>query len=146
MFILTNQNVSTRVFRFIKKISGRERRILKEVRLSFKQLVLLSLAFLGRFIFIGSALFFLIGTTGRSNFEMFPVVLGIFALSWLLGYVTLLAPGGLGVVELSLASLLSLYIPFTTAAVVAVTFRILLFLTEAIFLGISFLFLKRETD
>lgn len=146
MFILTNQNVSTYAIRFIKKVSGREGRILKEVRLSFRELVPLSLAFLGRFIFIGGALFFLINATGISNFEMFPIVVGIFAFSWLLGYIILFAPGGLGVVEISLASLLSLYIPFTTAAVVAVTFRILLFFAEAIFLGISFLFLKREAD
>lgn len=76
------------------------------------------------------------------DFSLLPVFIGMFSLSWLLGYITLLAPAGLGVTEMSLTALLSLYIPFSLAAVLAIAFRVALVGTEIMFLLVAFLFVK----
>lgn len=62
---------------------------------------------------------------------------GIYAFSWLIGYFTLIAPGGLGVTEVSLAYFLSIYaqIPLSVASGIALVFRFVLTLAEmAVFL------------
>lgn len=66
-------------------------------------------------------------------------IVGMYALSWLIGYVTLIAPGGVGVTEGSLAALLSLYVAFPLASVVAVGFRVVLTIVELITLAVVLL-------
>lgn len=66
-------------------------------------------------------------------------IVGMYALSWLIGYVTLIAPGGVGVTEGSLAALLSLYAAFPLASVVAVGFRVVLTIVELITLAVVLL-------
>ena len=55
----------------------------------------------------------------------FPVVTGIFAIAWVAGFVSLLTPSGLGVMEGTLALLLGFYFPLYMATVIALLTRLL---------------------
>ncbi len=55
----------------------------------------------------------------------FPVVTGIFAIAWVVGFVSLLTPSGLGVVEGTLTLLLSFYLPLYVAIIIALLTRLL---------------------
>ncbi len=71
---------------------------------------------------------------------------GIYAFSWLIGYLTIIAPGGLGVTEVSLAYFLSIYaqIPLSLASGIALAFRFLLTIAEmSVFLVLVSLKLKK---
>lgn len=85
------------------------------------------------FLVNGAALTFLFGATGH------PVVLtsllvfsGMYAFSWAVGYLTFLAPGGLGVSDATLAGLLTLYVPPAEAAVLALLMRIVVSFSEIV--------------
>jgi len=136
MFLM-NAKFTAIVVNGIKKITKKEGKILTEIKLPARWIVPLLLSFFFKFVFIGTALFFLIRLSVPFDISLLPIVIGAFALSWLLGYVVVFAPGGLGITEVSLASLLVSYMPFSGAAVIVVVFRILLLAAEAVFLGIS---------
>lgn len=55
----------------------------------------------------------------------FPVVTGIFAIAWVVGFVSLLTPSGLGVMEGTMALLLGLYFPLYIATIIALLTRLL---------------------
>lgn len=145
IFSLANPKIATGAARIIKKLTGREGKLLSEIHLPLYWLIPLAVLFFARFFFTGGALFFLTNIAAPLGWEFFFVIIGIYSLSWLLGYVAVFAPGGLGVVEVSLAALLSLYIPFALASIIAIVFRLALLLAEAVFLGIAFLVFKTRS-
>jgi len=55
----------------------------------------------------------------------FPVVTGIFAIAWVAGFVSLLTPSGLGVMEGTLTLLLGFYLPLYMATIIALLTRLL---------------------
>lgn len=55
----------------------------------------------------------------------FPVVTGIFAIAWVAGFVSLLTPSGLGVMEGTLTLLLGFYLPLYMATIIALVTRLL---------------------
>lgn len=57
---------------------------------------------------------------------------GMYALTWLLGYVTIVSPGGLGVADASLAGLLAAQIAASVGSAVALLYRILLLVSEVV--------------
>ncbi|MBI4039338.1 flippase-like domain-containing protein [Candidatus Daviesbacteria bacterium] len=82
------------------------------------------------FLLNGLSLVFLIYAFGYLSEISFWQVVGIFSLSWLIGYLTVFAPAGLGVTEVSLAYLLSFFIPFPSAVLISIIFRLLLIVAE----------------
>lgn len=144
IILLTNQKVINRAVALIAKVKGKREAVLRDIRIPPVWLPVLITAFLARFLVIGSALFFLTRLVLPLDLSLLPIFIGVFSLSWLLGYITLLAPAGLGVTEVSLTALLSLYIPFSIAAVLAIAFRVALVGTEIIFLLVAFLFIKER--
>jgi glycosyltransferase 2 family protein len=66
-----------------------------------------------------------------------PQLIGAFSLSWLIGYVTLFAPGGLGVREVLLAVLLSSFFKSDEIAIYAAIHRVLWVLAEVLLGGLS---------
>lgn len=138
---LSNKSVLQKVLILLAKAMGKQA-AQKDVELSIRWILPLAIVFAGKFIFFGFALFFLAKPILALDPQMLPVFIGIAAFSWLLGYIAVFAPGGLGVTELSLASLLSVYMPFSLAAVVALAFRVFLLIFEALFLGLAFIFLR----
>ena len=108
-----------------------------QLSLSLKDTLLIFPYFLLNFILNGIALFFLSAAiTGNFNLSL-PSLIGFYALAWVIGYVTILSPGGIGVTEVSLAFLLGLQIPVAVASLVAVVYRFLLTIAELIVFSLS---------
>lgn len=68
---------------------------------------------------------------------------GFYASSWLIGYFSFFAPGGIGVADLTLAYLLSLSIPLSLASIVAVSYRFFLTIAELVVFAVA---LKIKND
>jgi glycosyltransferase 2 family protein len=61
-----------------------------------------------------------------------PAMIGVNALSFVIGYAVIVAPAGLGAKEVSLAALLALYVPPPVAALLAIAARLWTMAAEAI--------------
>lgn len=107
-----------------------------EIRpLPFRSIPVLLFSYLLQFVFGGLTLFFLSKMAIDLPINLYPVFIGIFAISWLLGYISFVSPSGIGIQELSLAGLLSIYMPFSIAIVVAIIFRVTLLIAELLTIG-----------
>jgi len=72
----------------------------------------------------GVAYHFLIRSIDSSPLPRFFVLAGIFSIAWVAGFVSLVTPAGLGVMEGTLAFLLSFYFPIHVATVIALWTRV----------------------
>lgn len=85
----------------------------------------------------GSAFFLLTKSVAEIDIKLLPLFIGFFASSYVVGYIALFAPGGLGVREGVLAYMLSYYVPLPVASLIAVVSRIWLTLGELACVGIA---------
>lgn len=85
------------------------------------QMSLWLVAWIGR----GVASFLLINSITFCTLSKLPVIVGMFAIAWVVGFVSVLTPSGLGVMEGSLTVLLSFYFPVYVAAIIALLTRLL---------------------
>ena len=88
---------------------------------SYKDILLVTLAWCGSWIIAGSAFFVLLlaiwpGTT----LAMLPLCIGIYAIAWDFGFVTFITPSGLGFRELAITVLFALSLPSVPVALVAI--------------------------
>lgn len=102
-------------------------------KFNFKGLVSVLPYFILNFLLNGFALFFLTKSIfpelGLENLLLFA---GIFAFSWVIGYLSFLTPAGLGVSDLLLTYLLSFQMPFALASTIALSYRVLLMIAELV--------------
>lgn len=129
--ILIHPTVSNWFIELIAKFTKREIKKFA-LTLSFGSTLNILIWFSINFLLNGLALSFLIKALGREvgimDFFMFS---GFYSISWVLGFISLIAPAGVGVSEVSLAYLLSLSgIPGTLAAAIALIYRFLLTVAE----------------
>lgn len=127
--VLNNTKTINYFLNIISKLTKKEQHIIK-ISLPLKWIPILLISYTLQFVVGGSVLFFLTRTAVDLSWSLYPLFIGIFASAWLLGYVTVFAPSGLGVQELSIAGLLSPYIPFSVAGVIAILFRLLMLASE----------------
>jgi uncharacterized membrane protein YbhN (UPF0104 family) len=85
----------------------------------------------------GVAQYFLIGSIYPSSIPSLPVLAGIFAISWVAGFLSLVTPSGLGVMEGTLALLLAFYFPAAVATVIALWTRLARTLVDLVCAGIA---------
>lgn len=90
-----------------------------------------------KFIAIGVSIFILLSIAAPLPLSSIPFVVGAYALSWIIGYLAIFAPGGIGVTELSLAGIMSIKFDFNLALVVAVSFRVILLASEFLLVAIA---------
>lgn len=108
--------------------------------LGFLDSLLMTFLSMSNFILNGIAIFLLLKAINISmRLEMIAVLSAFYALSWIIGYISVFAPGGIGVTEISLAYLLSGFMPFSSASLVALFYRFLLTMAEIL----VFLFVYR---
>ena len=98
--------------------------------------------YLVNFLLNGLSLFLLIRSLAPISWEVLPAVVGMYAFSWLVGYVTIIAPGGIGATELSLTFLLSFFVPAAVAVVAALLFRLLLIIAELVTFLVTMVMVK----
>lgn len=133
------------VINFISKVTKLEKlKLLTDMnKLSvINWLVLLSLLML-QFVIAGTMLFLLTTMIFPLSAEFLPYAIVIYTFSWLLGYIAFLAPAGLGVQELSMATLLSFYLPVGLAGGLAIAFRVVSMLVELIIFTFYSIVFKR---
>lgn len=102
----------------------------KNVKFKFRWLLLSSLTTFSQFIFAGVMLFCIVGSLTEISWQLIPFFAGIYAGAWILGYISFFAPGGLGIQEISMAGLLSLFVPMPVASLSAILFRFFLVIAE----------------
>ncbi len=101
--------------------------------------ILFALAlYLGGWIIYGVAFYFFTNSVYGLSHRLIPVISCIFATAYALGYLSFITPGGLGVREGILASLLSTFMPLPMATIISILSRVWFTLAELICLGVSF--------
>lgn len=133
--LLLHPNIANKLMGFIAKVSKRSIKKI-DVNLDFKKTVSLFPWFAVNFLINGAALYFLVmSLTGSIAVSQLIAFTGFYSLAWVIGYVALFAPAGVGVTEVSLAYLLSFSMPLSLASVIALSYRVFLTTAElAVFL------------
>jgi uncharacterized membrane protein YbhN (UPF0104 family) len=85
----------------------------------------------------GVAYRFLIRSIDSSPLPQFFVLAGIFSIAWVAGFLSLVTPSGLGVMEGTLAFLLSFYFPVHVATVIALWTRVARTAVDLVSAGIA---------
>ncbi len=101
-----------------------------KVKFRFRHLLLLLVYYILLWLVIGLAFLFLIKSIVPVTFSSYFGITAIFAASWVIGFLSIITPGGLGVREASLSFFLSFYINPALAIVIALVSRVLLTLVE----------------
>jgi glycosyltransferase 2 family protein len=116
-----------------------------EIPLSFGTIAILFICYLGTWIIYGGAFWLLLVSIGVPAAGSIMKIVAIFTASYLVGFLALFVPGGLGVREGALALLADPILPTGLAAPVAVLSRIWLTVTELIG-AIPLLWIKGPAD
>lgn len=128
--LLLHPNIANRIIDLLARISKKD---IRRVDVSFSSSDTISAFpwFAVNFLINGTALFFLVtALVGTIEPSWLIAYTGFYALSWVLGYVALFAPAGVGVTEVSLAYLLSFSMPFSLASTIALSYRFFLTIAE----------------
>jgi uncharacterized membrane protein YbhN (UPF0104 family) len=88
---------------------------------SYKDILLVTLAWCGSWIIAGCAFFvLLLAICPGATLAMLPLCIGIYAIAWDFGFVTFITPSGLGFRELAITVLFALSLPSVPVALVAI--------------------------
>jgi uncharacterized membrane protein YbhN (UPF0104 family) len=119
--ILLHPAVVTRGVKLALRMTGQT-----EIELSWSyQYLLGQLAlWIGFWLLNGVAYHFLIRSLDSSPLPHVLVLAGIFSVSWVAGFISLVTPSGLGVMEGALAFLLSFFFPMHVATIIALWTRV----------------------
>lgn len=138
LFLLTDKNKMKRLVASIFKLL--KRRPPKNIpSIKSSQLPKLIGAYALQFIFAGGVLYSITQAAVSLDMSRMPAFVAIYALSWMAGYLTLIAPAGFGVQEASIAGFLTLFVPFHIGLVIALFFRLALLVSEFLTLLMVFL-------
>ena len=113
------------------------------ISLSFKNMLILTSYYVFYWLMAGIAFYFFIRAFYPLGWYYIPILSGIYAISFVAGYLAFFTPAGLGIREASLVMLLSLFIPTPIALGVAVLSRLWLISVEIVILVIFLV--NRET-
>lgn len=140
LFNKKSLNFFGQLFRRIthRKITG-----LEKIKLSYLKIFPLLVIFALRFCITSAFLLFLIKSFVQTSLVNYIFILGVSTFSWLLGYLSFFSPAGLGVAEISLATLLSPVVPFSVGSIIAIVFRLITLLTEFTLVGFQLVFYRK---
>ncbi|KPK72576.1 hypothetical protein AMJ87_04470 [candidate division WOR_3 bacterium SM23_60] len=126
--------------RLINTILKRLKRQTIDFDLTIPRILALLIMFFLIFALHGSGFFFLIRSFYPLELAKFPVMVSIFAVAWVIGFVSFITPAGLGVREGTLSLLLANYVPTGIGIIAALLSRIWLTVIEVLL----FLFFVRK--
>ncbi len=106
-----------------QRLRGQESSAGDSIQLQYRDTLQILAIFVGQALFIGVAFYFLARALVPLPLDSMPFVAGVFTLAWLIGFVSLFAPSGLGVREGVLVYLLSPTVTEPTAIMIAVLSR-----------------------
>ena len=132
--------------RLLNAILARVARLMKaEFRplpLRYQDVFALLLIHLGARVLIGTGFYLFALAVYPWGLEGWPIAVGIFAAAWVVGFLVIFVPMGLGVREGVMTFLLGAYLPVVPASVIAIGFRIWIALRDIIFAGVGW-FLRK---
>lgn len=143
LYFIHNNKYIVLAINFFQKITKRNFKI-KKIKMDRRYLPPIICNFFLQFIVAGLVLFFLLQFAINLPPTSLPIFIGIYVTSWLLGYLAIFAPSGLGVQEITMAGLLSFYVPFPVASLIAILFRISLMISETFALLFGILIFRRD--
>lgn len=145
VLLVSNQKILSLIMQIIQKVTKRTYAT-QSFKFSPIWLTALSAITFSQFVIAGVVLFLITqNLTAVSSNHIF-LFSGVYAASWILGYIAIFAPGGLGIQELSIATLLSPFVPLPIASLAALIFRFALTVSELIVLLLVFIFSKKESQ
>jgi len=86
----------------------------------------------------GVAFFYLVRSIYFIDYSKILFLSGAFAVAWVMGFVSLISPGGLGVREGILSVLLSIYMPLPIAIIISLISRVWAIIVEFLFAAVMF--------
>jgi hypothetical protein len=127
--ILLEPRVLNRIVAGISRLLHRDR---IKVELAYSCVISLFSFYLLAWSVLGVSFFLMVRSIINLDLDLAFTFMGIFAVSFLAGFLSFLTPGGLGVREGSMSFLLSFYMPLPLAVLVSVLSRVWLTLVEMI--------------
>jgi hypothetical protein len=121
----------------VQKLTKKE---LIKIRTKYSQLLWTIPFYLFYWLIYGLGSYLIIRSLTEISFTKIPIIIGIFSISWLIGFVSLIAPGGLGVREGLLTLFLIFLMPEPIAIIAVLTSRIILTAIEGLYALISLKF------
>ncbi len=123
-------------------------RLLKKEKLDFsipfRQMLLCAAFLVMGWMMHGLSAVAAVKAVGAQSVASWPVITGFFAFAWLIGFLSFLTPGGLGVREGALAVLLSAFYPQEIAIAISLISRVAWILAEVVMAG-AFWSLTRQS-
>ncbi len=121
------------VFARILSLAARVMRSeLPDVDLSLRRVSVLIAHYIAAWLVLGIGFWMFASSVQMLPLRSIPVLAGGFPLAWVIGFVTVFAPGGLGVREGVVVLLLAMFMPVAVAGVIAVAFRLLQIAAELV--------------
>lgn len=130
--------------RIVRLALTRLKRPLFELRMSYPRMLGILALYMLDWTLQGTCCFLLINSFYPLSFSRLPVLLGGYAMSWMLGFLVLVAPAGLGVREGIYTVILGTIMPEPIAIISALVTRIWMTVSEITMAGISLPFVVRR--
>ena len=128
----------------LKLISKLTKRQIMTLNLKYRQLLLILLFHICTGFAQCIGFFFLLRSMYFVSTALILPISGIYMLSYLIGFLSFVTPGGLGVKEGALSVLLTMYIPASFAIIIALISRLWTLIPEILFLLVSLIFLRKD--
>jgi len=139
--ILMHPSVIQYALKLISKLTKRQ---IMTLNLKYTQLLLILLFHICTGFAQCIGFFFLLRSMYFISTALILPISGIYMLSYLIGFLSFVAPGGLGVKEGALSVLLTMYIPASLAIMIALVSRLWTLIPEILFLLVSLIFLRKN--
>ncbi|MBI4321239.1 MAG: flippase-like domain-containing protein [Chloroflexi bacterium] len=108
-----------------------------EIKLSFSQVLALLVWFAFSHVLSGVSLFLVLASVSPTPLHMLPAVVGASALGWVVGLLSILTPGGIGVREATIVMLSSTFVAVPVMSSAAFATRFISALAEVFLVAIS---------
>ena len=123
---------------------ARLRRPVFELRMSYPRILRILVLYVLDWALQGACCFVLINSFYPMPLSRLPVLLGGYAMSWMLGFLVLIAPAGLGIREGVYTIILRTVMPEPIAIVSALVTRVWMTVSEVLMAGVSLPFVTRR--
>ena len=110
-----------------------------KVSLSFGNILGLGFFYTAHWLVQGVGIYCALSSFYMVDFALVPLISGIFAFSWLMGFLALIVPSGIGVREGMMSLLLGMWVPMPIAVTLAILVRFLFTISEGVFYLFAFL-------
>lgn len=104
------------------------------------EIIRMLIPYLGFWLIFGVGFYFLALSFKQLGLSFLPITTGIFALSWIVGFLFVIAPSGLGAREVVIVYFLGFFVGHPLAIILAVLSRVLMIIAELLVLAISAFF------